>query len=133
MVTAAATGALRRAVCAWLGVLVVALNLIGATMLPAAAKPVDDASGWNTVCTASGIVVLGGSDHDGGAPSSAAAGSGLCQFCLPLLHAGLPAPVADPVPLPSRVAHVDGPLHSSVRGPGAVAKDGASPRAPPRA
>ena len=82
------------------------------------------------ICTAAGMVVL----NDDGSPAadSKAETGPSCVFCLPLLHAGLKAATAEPLPLPALAGwavpiptgHVD-PVQSAATGANHP------PRAPP--
>lgn len=128
-------GQLRRATVAWIAITVLILQVFAAAMAPAAATARTLAgaleSGSFIVCTAAGMVVL---DHNGQPtqPSSDKR-TGICVFCLPLLHgsaltadaapdAGAPGLMVqeEPAWVPSVAALTPHPLAGA-----------ASPQAPP--
>lgn len=88
-------GRVRRRLASWLGLLLLAFNVLAAAALPARAESALAQSlmdGRIVVCTAAGLLVL---DQDGRAlPASDHAQ--FCVFCLPLLHGGVDVP-ATPV------------------------------------
>lgn len=77
----------RRLVCGWVGLVVLAFNILGGFVLPARAADGFGGDAIMVVCTAAGLVSV-----DVGAQQSGQDGrvrqDGLCQFCLPLLHGG---------------------------------------------
>lgn len=128
-------GAMRRHCLAWLGLLLIAFNILAGTALPVRAEtaPLSLAQTDDRieVCTSAGMVVL---DRDGNVlPSDGATqGSSLCSFCLPLVHGG--TNVADavglPVPAPPPAARPLQPTALSPFGPADLSWS-APPRAPP--
>ncbi len=115
--TDSSVGRIRRVLASWLGVLLLAANILGAGLLPvrpAEAGPApfaqDIVGDHVVVCTASGMVVM---DRDGHVVDQNGSGHGaFCVFCLPLLHAAMASPAAvsveattlasiPPVPFPS--------------------------------
>lgn len=87
-------GAVRRRLVAWLGLLLLAFNVLGAAILPARADSVSSSLAPSfdriEVCTNAGIVVI---DRNGNViPSDGSAQGGkICPFCLPLGHSGATA------------------------------------------
>ena len=112
---------------AWLGLVVLAFNLV-ATMLPMAPPSSDLLSSRFVVCTAYGMISV---DADGRQEQTAP--DPLCVFCLPLMHASASeTPTAPPLPPPpssgkavALASFVDDHLFPTLP-PGAV-----GPRAPP--
>jgi hypothetical protein len=82
---------LRRRLCAWIGLVLLAFNLAAGTGLQAAPLPIA-APGDQVICTAGGIVII---HEDGAAPTTERSGDGFCVFCLPLLNGGVSAPTAE--------------------------------------
>ncbi|MBF0325226.1 MAG: hypothetical protein HQL42_09145 [Alphaproteobacteria bacterium] len=76
---------LRRRVCAWLALALMAVNLVAGFGLQAAPPPVG--LGDQVICTAGGIVVL---HEDGENGTATASGDGFCLYCLPLFHSNGP-------------------------------------------
>lgn len=78
----------RRVVCGWVGLVVLAFNILGGFVLPARAADGFGGNSLMVVCTAAGLVTV-----DVGAPGSGrddrVRQDGLCQFCLPLAHGGV--------------------------------------------
>ncbi len=109
-----AVGRLRRGVSVWLGLLLLAFNVLAADMLadradaatPSAQAPFAQALRGDRiiVCTAAGLVVLDRTGHPVGGNS--AGHRGLCVFCLPLMQGGATAPLllAVAAPPPARPA-----------------------------
>ncbi len=85
----AAIGFRRRAV-SWLGLLLLAFNLVAGGAQPSA-KAAFPPSDHITICTVAGMVAL---DQDGRTQQPSPHES-VCGFCLPLMHAGAMAPMAD--------------------------------------
>lgn len=126
-------------VVSWLGLILLALNILGAGALPAQAEGgtplfAQELLGDRImICTAAGMVAM---DRDGNiidtqGPSSGY--TGFCVYCLPLMHGDaatpVPAvavqppavPVQEPVPVPTATQTV---ASASLRG-------AATPQAPP--
>lgn len=133
--TAPRGGAVRRRCVAWLGLLLIAFNILGGAALPSRADasplslaPVHD---WIEVCTSAGLVVM---DRDGNIlPSDGGRQGGVvCPFCLPLGHSGVIAmePPGPPVPAALVSSVVVLPSDLAAFRPVASART-ASPRAPP--
>lgn len=114
---------------AWLGLVVLAFNLV-ATMLPMAPPSSDLLSSRFMVCTAYGMISVA---VDGQQKETPAAPDPLCVFCLPLMHASVTeTPTAPPLPPPpssgeavALASFVDDHLFPTLP-PGAI-----GPRAPP--
>jgi len=87
--TGAAIG-LRRRVASWLGLLLLAFNLVAGGAQPSA-KAAFPPSDHITICTVAGMVAL---DQDGQTQQPPSHES-VCGFCLPLMHAGAMVPMAD--------------------------------------
>lgn len=133
-------GRVRRAVAAWLGLLLLTFNVVGGGALPA--RSAEDGlapfaqeifGDRIVICTAAGMVVL---DRNGN-PVSPEGGSGhgeLCAFCLPLMHGGVNAPcvLAIVAPAAALVRSSTIPAASSFARPARLAGT-AAPRAPPLA
>ncbi len=127
----------RRMLVSWLGLFLLAANVIGGGALPAhsASAPfAQDISGDRfVVCTASGMVVM---DRNGHIVDSKGEGGGhatLCVFCLPLMHGGAQTPAAvavtilpDERPTGAAITPTEPTRPTPLRLAGA-----ASPRAPP--
>ncbi|MGE5476693.1 MAG: DUF2946 family protein, partial [Bacteroidales bacterium] len=127
------TGAVRRAVMTWLGLLLIVFNVLGTAALPARAQALSSAEpGHIEICTAAGIVLL---DVDGSDlhPAGGLQHAPLCQFCLPLAHAGASVPTA--MAMPSAVPGAAQPValhsHAETLLRPAYTAGAASPRAPP--
>jgi len=135
----ASSGLFRRRVVSWLGLWLLAVNLIVGGILPARSAEAGPApfaqdilSDRIVICTASGMLVVdrdGKPVDEGGQPSSH---DGICVFCLPLMHSGASAPAADiGIALPSLSATVVA-LADSYRRPVLRAAHNPHPaRAPP--
>ncbi|MGE5477944.1 MAG: DUF2946 family protein [Bacteroidales bacterium] len=78
---------------AWLGILLVAFNLLAGSVGPTTAAPTA-ADGLIVVCTVGGMRMVDPAAAPGDTQLPASAADGLCVFCLPLVHAGSAA-VAD--------------------------------------
>jgi hypothetical protein len=127
------TGAVRRTVMTWLGLLLIVFNVLGTAALPARAQGLASAEpGHIEICTAAGIVLL---DVDGSDlhPAGGLQHAPLCQFCLPLAHGGASVPTAVAMP-------ADGPCgapqpalfsHTETQIRPAHTAGAAAPRAPP--
>lgn len=117
---------------AWMGLVLLAFNLIAGAMMPASAQaPIGQSGQQFYICTALGLKAIGpAADLDQG--KAAGHGAQICAFCLPLMSGGLdsPAPVtvadADLTPTLAEYAPPakSVPASSSRRGQTA-------PRAPP--
>ncbi len=109
---------MRRTIASWLGVVVLAFNLLAGLALPADAPAGDSLE----ICTAHGPVFIDQAGHP--VPSPQTVPGGVCVFCLPLMHAGaapppllgfviqrgeaaflvMRAPATEPAPIPVRLA-----------------------------
>lgn len=133
-------GRLRREMVSWLGLILLAFNVLGAGALPVRAAEAGPApfvlelqGDLIVVCTAAGMVVM---DRDGnvvetGGPSSAH--GALCVYCLPLMHGGAQAPAF--VALAVEAFFLDGEVFLPAEPAAAVRPvllpGTAAPRAPP--
>lgn len=138
--TEAPLGRICREVSAWLGILLLSVQVLAAAAMPARSAEdgpapfAQDILGDRIViCTPSGLVVLDRS----GTPVVPSDGNGhqdLCVFCLPLMHAGAELPILPAAVVPMAAgsspaaAPAASPIVRSCRLAGA-----ATPRAPPRA
>ncbi len=132
-------GRARRGVVSWLGIVLLAFNVVAAGLLPA--RPADagpapfaqDITGDRiVVCTGTGMVVMDREGHvidtgkDAGHPD-------FCVFCLPLMHVNAQAsaaPVLVAVAVPAIPAGEFAPAPSPVSKPARLL-GASSPRAPP--
>lgn len=98
--TDSSSGLIRRLVVAWLGVVLLVFNLAasgGSLLGPAdtAQTPfptsVDISATHVTICTTAGMVEIDGD----GKPLPSPSHGGICVFCLPLMHSGAIAAVAE--------------------------------------
>jgi hypothetical protein len=92
---------------AWLGILLVAFNLLAGSVGQTAGAPTA-ADGLIAVCTVGGMRMVDPAAAPGDALPPASAPDGLCVFCLPLVHAGSAALTEEfrPVPPPVTAAAV---------------------------
>ncbi len=74
----------RRVVVAWLGIALLALNLLAGAALPVSPPPAD---GGLQICTSHGLITLGPDGRPVSGPHHQS--DGFCVFCLPLMHAGV--------------------------------------------
>lgn len=130
-----------RRVVVWLGVVLLAFNMVASVTLPGRAETASAAFAGSTgfegaveICTEHGMVFLGG-DGAPASPSPQNHGVGqLCVFCLPLLHAGLGMPTVVAAVLPPTSRHSE-----VLRGTGQILvlparfRTALFPRAPPTA
>jgi hypothetical protein len=132
-------GLLRRKIASWLGLVVLAFNVLGPGAMPANAAGAGTAAfaqGLNSdrivVCTAAGMVVM---DRDGNIlDEEAGAAGGLCVFCLPLMHGTVHA-AAHAIAIavdcgPKKVVGPHLPFTLDIGRPANLA-GASSPRAPP--
>lgn len=137
--TGGSLGRVRRAVSSWLGIALLALNVLGAAAIPGRAAEeglspfAQELLGDRIiVCTAGGMVVMDRAGH--GVHTGQASGhSDFCVFCLPLMHGGAqvplaPATLADEVPTGPAGDLL--PVRPAVAAPARLA-GASSPRAPP--
>ncbi len=127
-------------VSSWLGVVLLAANIVGAGLLPvraAEAGPApfaqDIVADHIVVCTAAGMVVM---DRDGHViPNTDSGGhADFCVFCLPLMHAGVqaaPAVAVVATVLPAVVPAAAAVPTASSRPKPARPVGASPPRAPP--
>lgn len=131
----ASRGWLRGRMAAWVGIILLAFNLLAGEVLPAHFLPPSNdptAIGFDyEICAA-----YGQADHQSGNQNSPANSHGgqICVFCLPLLHGGLGLPMAavavvPPQAAPRRLALAQEPQQAV----SARVWPSASPRAPPLA
>lgn len=134
-----ALGRMRRIVVSWLGLALLAFNLLASSGLAAQAAEQGPAAFTQellgdriVVCTAAGMVVF---DRDGH-PVNGDTGSGhsdLCVFCAPIMHGSLQTPVAISfviTPVEHRQPDLQPERLTSAPKP-AQLSGSASPRAPP--
>lgn len=137
--TGPSLGHVRQIVVSWLGLILLALNILGAGILPAQAEGSTPLFAQELlgdrimICTAAGMVAM---DRDGNiidtqGPSSGY--TGFCAYCLPLMHGDAAAPASivtiqppaiaaqEPVLIPAATQTV---VSTSLRG-------AATPQAPP--
>lgn len=136
--TDSSLGRMRSEVVSWLGLILLAFNMLAGSGIATQASASNQAPFVQellgdriVVCTAGGMVVL---DRDGH-PVQSDSGAGhadFCVFCLPLMHGGVQAPIAMTfviAPIEHRQPELvpDQPSHPK---PARLAGS-ASPRAPP--
>jgi hypothetical protein len=91
-------GSWRRGVAAWLGLVLLAFNIVAGGALQARATPLTTDSDHIIVCTAAGLAVV---DRNGTPVTPDHAGeNGFCAYCLPFSHGAVITPVAIPLPVP---------------------------------
>ncbi len=124
----------RRFVAAWAGLAILLLNVLAAAVLPPPAAQdsafAQSLSGRIVICTAGGLEVV---NPDGKPVSDTPPHhSGICVFCLPLLHGGFDAP-AVVAALPQPVEAVGATLTALPVSLARLARlaGSAAPRAPP--
>lgn len=128
----------RRILGAWLGLVLLAFNLVAGALVPVGARAAEGPEiafarllegEHMVVCTAGGLVEI---DPKGGtAPDHTA----FCVFCLPLMNGSVAfGPSQPPVPAEPSASAVVEPPRTAIR-PAAIAilAGTSSPRAPPRA
>lgn len=109
--TSPSLGRGRRRIASWLGLLVLAFNVLGASAMPARGESSPLAlalgEGRMVVCTATGMVVLNadGTPAESGIPAH----DSLCAYCLPLMHGAAAAPALLFIPAISAAASVHVP------------------------
>lgn len=113
-------GRLRRQIVTWLGLVLLAFNILAGNTLPARADgdasptPFDQIfqEGHTVICTASGLLVLDrdGRPADGGNPAQH---GNLCVFCLPLMQGAASVPFQSAAPLPVVHMAVLAPWHAA--------------------
>lgn len=131
-------GRVRRLVASWLGLILLAFNILGAGAVPAQAEGSTPLFAQEllgdriVVCTAAGMVVM---DRDGNIidTGDSSAHSNFCVFCLPLMHG-----VAKPAAMLSLVVDAAAetrrdivPVLVSAPAKPALLRGASSPRAPP--
>lgn len=117
---------------AWLGALLLAINLLAATqpVMPLQLTLADGLSGAIEICTPDGMVRIDADGHRLPAGSPAHDG-GLCQFCLPLLHGSFTLSAPPPLPLPRVIAVAEAAMPAMASAAPAVIRRPGQPRAPP--
>lgn len=125
--------AARRGAVAWIGLVLLSINILAGAMLPSSglAKTLDAGKDGYVVCTMAGVVEF---DQSGTPIDKAGDSTRLCVFCLPLCHGGLD--VTPSFVLVEALLLASGVLHppAEIAVAGSLFLSGASgPRAPPLA
>lgn len=132
-------GLFRRHVVSWIGLILLAFNVLGAGSMPAQAEGTTPLFAQEllgdriVICTAAGMVVM---DRDGNIldTQGPSAHTSFCVYCLPLMHGGVQAPAVIALAVLVEPVETQAFLPAEQPAPRLTRPSGtAQPRAPPLA